>query len=79
MNEEYEGTGLSSGIEMPVRIVERIMIYRGSTYETRDILGMRTSLVENLSGGTFSRLEMVEQACKMALLSLTNSKKAGGQ
>ncbi|MGA1792974.1 MAG: pantetheine-phosphate adenylyltransferase [Thermoplasmatota archaeon] len=76
-NEVYEGIGISSGLEIPSEILERIMVYRGRSWETRDILGTRTSLVENLSGGTLSRSDLVEQACRMALLSLTNSKKGG--
>ncbi|MGA1820011.1 MAG: pantetheine-phosphate adenylyltransferase [Thermoplasmatota archaeon] len=77
LNDGYEGLGISSGLEIPPEILERIMVYRGRSWETRDILGSRTSLVENLSGGTLSRRDLVEQACRMALLSLTNAKKGG--
>lgn len=74
-----KGTGLSSGLEIPPRILERIMAYRGSSWETRNIMGMRTSFIENLSGGSVSRDELIEQACQMALLSLFNSLKEEDQ
>jgi pantetheine-phosphate adenylyltransferase len=77
-NQGFEGIGISSGIEVTPDMIDHIMVYRGRSMETKDILGMRTSLVETLSSGTVSRIELVEQSCRMALLSLTNSKKAGG-
>jgi pantetheine-phosphate adenylyltransferase len=76
-NGEFEGIGISSGIEIPSEILERIMVYRGRSWETKDILGIRTSLIENLSSGTVFRSDLVEQATRMALLSLSNSKKGG--
>jgi pantetheine-phosphate adenylyltransferase len=77
-NQGIEGIGISSGIEVTPDLIDRIMIYRGNSLETKDILGTRTSLVETLSSGTVSRMELVEQSCRMALLSLINSKKSGG-
>ncbi len=77
-NRGMEGIGISSGLEVTPDLIDHVMVYRGKSLETRDILGTRTSLVETLSSGTVSRIELVEQACRMALLSLTNSKKAGG-
>jgi non-canonical (house-cleaning) NTP pyrophosphatase len=78
-NEKHEGIGISSGIEIPPRILDRIMIYRGRSWETKDILGIRTSLIDNLSAGTISRVDLVEQATRMALLSLSNAKKEGAE
>jgi len=74
-----DGTGISCGIEIPSGMIERIMVYRGRTIETKDILGKRMSLVETLSSGTVSRMELVEQSCRMALLSLSESKRSGGE
>ncbi len=76
-NQGFEGTGISCGIEIPPKMIDRIMVFRGRSWETRDILGTRNTLVENLSSGTISRQEMVEHACKMALISLKNSKRSG--
>lgn len=69
------GTGLSSGVEIPPDMMESIMIYRGSPLETRDILGTRTTLIENMSGGSVSRDTLIEQSCQMALISMFNSLK----
>lgn len=74
-NDGHEGIGISSGIEIPPHIIDRIMVYRGRSWETKDILGIRTSLIETLSAGTVSRIDLVEQATRMALLSLSNAKK----
>jgi pantetheine-phosphate adenylyltransferase len=73
--ERGKGSGLSSGLEIPPNMLESIMVYRGSTWEVKDIMGKRTSLIENLSGGSIPRDVMIEQSCKMALLSLFNSLK----
>ncbi len=77
LNVGFKGIGVSSGIEVPSKIIERIMVYKGHSWETKNILGMRTSLIEKLSGGTVSRIDLVEQATRMALISLTNEKKDG--
>ncbi|MEA3558628.1 MAG: pantetheine-phosphate adenylyltransferase, partial [Candidatus Thermoplasmatota archaeon] len=71
-NDGVRGIGMSSGIEIPGHIVDRIMVYRGKTWETEDIAGVRNSLIENLSGGSMSRITFVEESCRNALLSLSD-------
>jgi pantetheine-phosphate adenylyltransferase len=70
-----EGFGMSSGYEITPDMLESIMSYRGTTWEIKDITGIRRSLIENLSGGSMSRDSLVEESCRMALLSLFNSLK----
>lgn len=70
-----EGFGMSSGYEISPEMLEGIMSFRGRTWETKDITGARRSLIENLSGGSLSRDSLVEESCKMALISLFNSLK----
>lgn len=74
-----EGFGISSGYEISPEMLERLMAFRGSTWETKDISGKRRSLIENLSGGSISRDSLVEEACTMALISLFNSLKRRDQ
>lgn len=68
-----EGFGSSSGLEIPPTLMENIMVYRGKTWEIKDVTGMRTSIIENLSGGSMSRESLIEQAVEMALLSMVDS------
>ncbi len=76
-NEGVEGIGLSSGIEVPSYILQRIMVYKGKRWDVRDISGNRTSIIEKLSAGSMSRVSLVEESCRMALLSLSNHKECG--
>lgn len=76
-NNGFEGVGLSSGIEIPGDILEMIMVYKGKNWETKDILGIRRSMIENLSGGSVSRSVLVEECCRNALLSLSSRKRSG--
>ncbi|MFW3146272.1 MAG: pantetheine-phosphate adenylyltransferase [Thermoplasmatota archaeon] len=67
------GTGFSSGLEIPPHLVEEIMVFKGRHREALDIQGTRTTLIEDLSDGSVSRVDLVEEACRMALFSLNNA------
>jgi len=66
-----EGFGMGSAVEITDIMLDRMMVFRGRTWEFSDIMGGRTSLIESMSGGSLSRTQLVEEACRMALLSLS--------
>ena len=62
---------MGSAVEITDIMLDRMMVFRGRTWEFSDIMGGRTSLIESMSGGSLSRTQLVEEACRMALLSLS--------